>query len=113
MEKEKINQILISYKDYIPNDKVAYLKSVLEKTSDDAFENILSAKTYNPTTTLILSILLGTLGIDRFYIRDIGLGICKLLFGFLTFGIWPLIDIFFSFKKAKAKNLENLLSLIS
>ena len=31
------------------------------------------------TLALILSILLGTLGIDRFYIGDMGIGILKLL----------------------------------
>ena len=44
------------------------------------------------TTTLIISILLGELGIDRFYLGYIGLGILK----FITlggFGIWWIIDI--------------------
>lgn len=31
------------------------------------------------TTALILSVLLGKLGIDRFYVGDIGLGLLKLL----------------------------------
>ena len=44
------------------------------------------------TTTLIISILLGELGIDRFYLGYTGLGILKLV----TLGgggIWWLIDI--------------------
>lgn len=41
---------------------------------------------------LILSIFLGELGIDRFYLGYIGLGILKLI-TFGGFGIWYLIDI--------------------
>ena len=31
-------------------------------------------------------------GVDRFYLGNIGLGVAKLFLGWLTFGIWPLID---------------------
>ena len=45
----------------------------------------------NFTTALILSGLLGGLGIDRFYLGCVGTGILKLItFGGL--GIWALID---------------------
>ena len=44
------------------------------------------------TTLLILSILLGGLGVDRFYAGHIGLGVLKLL-TIGGCGIWALIDI--------------------
>lgn len=44
------------------------------------------------TTTLILAILLGGLGVDRFYVGKMGTGVLKLLTGG-GFGIWWLVDI--------------------
>ena len=44
-------------------------------------------------TTLIISILLGELGIDRFYLGYTKLGILKLITGG-GFGIWWLVDIY-------------------
>ncbi len=46
------------------------------------------------TVAIILAILLGGLGIDRFYTGYVGLGILKLI-TLGGFGIWSLIDIIF------------------
>lgn len=44
------------------------------------------------TVASLLSFFLGALGIDRFYLGNIGMGVAKLLVGWATAGIWPLID---------------------
>jgi len=44
------------------------------------------------TVASILGFFLGGLGVDRFYLGNIGMGVAKLLLGWLTVGIWPLID---------------------
>ncbi len=46
----------------------------------------------NYVVALLLSIFLGYLGVDRFYVNHIGLGILKLITGG-GLGIWWLIDI--------------------
>lgn len=49
-------------------------------------------KPKNWIVALILSILVGSLGVDRFYMGYIGTGILKLI-TFGGFGIWWLIDL--------------------
>ena len=44
------------------------------------------------TVASILGFFLGGLGVDRFYLGNIGMGVAKLLVGWLTLGIWPLVD---------------------
>ena len=46
----------------------------------------------NWLVALLFSILLGGLGVDRFYMGYVGLGILKLI-TFGGFGIWWLIDL--------------------
>jgi hypothetical protein len=44
------------------------------------------------TVASILGFFLGGIGVDRFYLGNIGMGVAKLFLGWLTLGIWPLID---------------------
>lgn len=112
MSSEKVASLLEQFKSDIPENKVLVLRRMLENASDDCFESVSSLKLKSPTVTLILSIFLGWCGADRFYVGDIGLGVCKLLFGWLTGLLWPFIDIFCSFKKAKERNFNQLTTAI-
>jgi TM2 domain-containing membrane protein YozV len=57
-------------------------------------------------TVLILSVLLGSLGVDRFMIGDVGMGLLK-LFTFGLCGILWLIDIFTIRGKVDELNRKN------
>lgn len=61
------------------------------------------------TTALILSILLGSLGIDRFYLGHVGLGVLKLI-TLGGAGIWWLIDIIMIANGSMKDGNGNLLS---
>ena len=65
----------------------------------------------DPTTTLIISILAGSLGIDRFMIGDTGLGVGKLLTcGGL--GIWTIIDWFMIQGVTREKNMQKMQQIL-
>lgn len=89
-----------------PSEQLPSLRQRLSQLDDSqANQVIAAANVKNPTTALILSIFLGTLGVDRFYIGHIGLGVAKLLLAWLTFGIWTVIDWFLIINATKKANL--------
>ena len=112
MESTKVNLILTNYKDKIPPEQILNFKNILEKAPDSKYDELIMIPTKSVTTTLLFSIFLGGIGVDRFYIGDVGLGVAKLFLGTLTLGIWPIIDIFMCYKKVKEKNFQNFLTIL-
>ena len=89
-----------------PSEQLPSLRQRLSQLDDSQANQVIAAANIkNPTTALILSIFLGTLGVDRFYIGHIGLGVAKLLLAWLTFGIWTIIDWFLIINATKKANL--------
>lgn len=92
-----------------PSEQLPSLRQRLSQLDDSQANQVIAAANIkNPTTALILSIFLGTLGVDRFYIDHVGLGVAKLLLAWLTFGIWTIIDWFLIINATKKANLAAL-----
>lgn len=108
MESEQLNSILVVLSSKIPAGCIPSVRARLESSNVSAEEIMaLTNQMTKPTVAIILSIFLGVLGVDRFYIGDTGIGVGKLL----TFGgcyIWWLIDIFLIIDATKQKNFELL-----
>jgi len=103
MEQSKIDMFVASSSEKFPSDKMGIIHSQLEKIDDKKFLSIQSANYKNPTTLLIISIFLGSLGVDRFMLGQTGLGVAKLL-TCGGMGIWTFIDWFLIMKIAKERN---------
>ena len=104
------NLLLSTYGKYFPQERFADVKTILENMSEDKQAALAMAELKDPTISLIISLLGGGLGIDRFYIGDTGLGIAKLLTcGGL--GIWSIIDWFLIMGAVREKNFQKLLAL--
>ena len=101
-----------------PSEQLPSLRQRLSQLDDSQANQVIAAANIkNPTTALILSIFLGSFGVDRFYIGNTGLGIGKLLatllLPFITFGfslfftwIWIVVDWLLIMNATKAANLE-------
>ena len=83
--------------------EIALVKKNLTNEEKMQFDLQFAARRKNPTTALILSLFLGTVGIDRFYIGDTGLGVAK-LFTIGGLWIWTIVDWFLIMKATRTKN---------
>ena len=106
--KDKVSFYLAANSKYFPTTTIPELKKILEGLDEDRFLVVTSTNYTDPMTALIVSILIGNLGIDRFIVGDIGLGIAKLL----TAGgclIWWFVDLFLIMDRAKETNYNKLI----
>lgn len=107
-----INQMLVTYGNYLPIEHIQYIRSQLERTDkDEAMTQIIFSQLKDPNISLVISILLGWLGLDRFLIGDIGMGVGKLITGGGC-AIWWIIDIFFIMDATRQKNAITLAQLL-
>ncbi|MBO7590765.1 MAG: TM2 domain-containing protein [Prevotella sp.] len=111
MEQQKVDMFMMVNNKYFPESQILFIRERL-LAADESKEGLLHALQFkDPTIALILSVLTGNLGIDRFYIGDTGLGIGKLITcGGL--GIWTIIDWFLIMGATREKNLFRLMSVI-
>ena len=89
----------------LPEAQLHIIKEKMMTMSDSDFERISYTSLTDPTLMLIISIFFGMLGVDRFALGDIGLGVGKLL----TCGgcyIWWLVDLFHIMDATKQKNMQ-------
>ena len=107
MDTQKVDMFIMSNSKFFESHQVIQIRERLLQMDESKWVMIQSLQFKDPTVSLILSILIGTLGIDRFFIGDTGLGVGKLL-TCGGFGIWAIIDWFLIMGATKAKNMEKL-----
>ena len=105
VDKQKIDFFIMSNKDNFPVDKLPVIQQALSRMDENTFNNISMLQFKSPMTALLLSIFCGSLGVDRFYLGDTGLGIGKLLTAGGC-GIWAIIDWFKIQDATREKNFE-------
>ena len=107
MDVNQANQLMALYGNRLPFESMEMVKNKL-LSMDHGIASVRMAQFKDPTMALILSVVVGSLGVDRFYIGDVVLGVGKLF----TCGgayVWWLIDIFMIQDATKRKNLELLM----
>ncbi len=111
MEQQKVDMFMMVNNKYFPESQIPFIRQRLLATDENREGIIQSLQFKDPIIALILSIFIGELGIDRFYVGDTGLGIGKLLTcGGL--GVWSIIDWFLIMGATREKNFMRLMTVI-
>lgn len=106
MESQKIDMFMMMNAKYFESYHLNTVREKLLSLDESKWGMVQTLQLKEPTTALIISIVGGgTLGIDRFYIGDTGLGIAKLL-TCGGIGIWTIIDWFLIMGATREKNME-------
>lgn len=111
MDQNKVDMYIMTNQKYFPAEKIMYIKEKLAAMDENKFAMISTIEMKDPTTILLVSIFLGTLGVDRFMLGDIGMGILKLLTCGVC-GILTIIDWFTVSKKTKELNFNNVMTML-
>jgi TM2 domain-containing membrane protein YozV len=107
MESQKVDMFLMTNGKFFESHQMNMIRERLLALDDSKWPMLSTIQFKDPTTTLIVSILAGGLGIDRFMIGDTGLGVGKLLTcGGL--GIWSIIDWFMIQNATREKNMQKI-----
>lgn len=108
MQMNQVDFYIMINSKYLPADKMHIVRDRLISLDESRVAMLNAVQYKDPTAMLLVSVFLGGLGIDRFMIGDIGMGILKLLtFGLC--GILVVIDWFLIQSKTREKNFSLLM----
>ncbi|MFY7997907.1 MAG: TM2 domain-containing protein [Candidatus Kapaibacteriota bacterium] len=112
MDAQKVDMFIMTNGKYFESYEVAELRDQLLYADESKWGVIQTLQFKDPTTSLIVSLVAGSFGVDRFIIGDTGLGIGKLLTcGGL--GVWAIIDWFKIMGATREKNMMQLQEALS
>lgn len=111
MDVQKVDAFMMANNKFFQDYQVASVRNMLLEADDSKWPLIQTIQFKDPTIALIISLIGGTLGIDRFFIGDMGLGIGKLI-TCGGFGIWAIVDWFLIMGATRDKNMQKLQTLL-
>ena len=95
----------------IPRERLGEYLELLLREHARIYYVLAGIQMNDPTIITVISAVIGTLGVDRFMLGDIGLGVLKLL-TIGVCGIMWFIDIFLVGKRAEELNYRRIVSLL-
>jgi TM2 domain-containing membrane protein YozV len=112
MDSQKADMFLMTNAKYFPAELMPQIKSALERADPSKDSFIMMQSFRDPTILLIVSLVAGSLGVDRFMLGQTGMGILKLITcGGL--GIWAIVDWFLIMGITRDENVYKLKSLLN
>lgn len=111
MDIQKVEAYIMANAKMFPGENIFMIRDKLLALSEDDCVKLYAMDFKDPTVSIVLSVLLGGLGIDRFYIGDTGMGVLKLLTGGLC-GILTIYDWCTIMRKTREMNLQKFMMYI-
>ncbi len=113
MTQEQVNLFLAIRGKYFEPEHLPYIREQLLATDESKVQALNYLEFQDPTLLLIVSIIGGALGLDRFLLGDTTMGVLKLITGGGC-GIWAIVDLFLIMGLTRKKNffiLDQFLSM--
>lgn len=107
MDSQKVDMFMMTNSNFFESHQLPAIREKLLSIDESKWAMISTLQFKEPTTLLIVSILAGNFGIDRFLLGDTGMGVGKLL-TCGGFGIWAIVDWFLIQGATREKNIELL-----
>ena len=110
MDNQKIEMFLALNASKFPSERFMEIRNRLQNMDDNKFMFLQTIDFKDPSTMLIISLIAGGIGLDRFMLGDTGSGVGKLLLTvFCGVGIiWVIIDWFTAMDRARQYNYNKL-----
>jgi TM2 domain-containing membrane protein YozV len=109
--QQRVNLYMMANNKYFQPHQLHIISQKLKEGDEDLMYRLMSLPMKDPVLLLVISLLAGVFGVDRFVVGDVGLGIAKLLTcGGL--GIWTIVDWFLIMGRAKDVNFEQVLQIL-
>ncbi len=112
MEAQKVDMFMMANNKFFESHNLIFVRDRLLSLDDSKWGEIQALQFKDPTTMIIISIVGGALGIDRFMIGDTGLGVGKLL-TCGGFGVWTMIDLFMIIGRTREKNMAKIQPMLA
>ena len=112
MDGQKVDMFIMMNNKFFEASQMPVVKKMLSEVDESKWVNVEMLQFKDPTTSLIVSLLAGSFGIDRFIIGDVGLGIGKLL-TCGGFGIWTIVDWFMIQSATREKNMKKIQEVLA
>ncbi len=108
---QKADIYFMTNQKFFPSEKLYAVKERLDGMTDEQIQRLMYVQLKDPTTYLLISIFIGELGIDRFLLGDVGMGILKLLTGGLCGILW-IYDMVTVQDKVRNINFDELMRIM-
>lgn len=93
-------------------DDMPTIRNIVENLDDERMDRLKFMHFRDPKVFWAISFLGGALGLDRFLIGDVKIGLVKLFLNIFTLFIPQFVDLFLIQKRIRKKNFEKLMKFL-